>query len=98
MRVLWTDAAISQLQIIHDFIAQTSPAYALRAVDRLTQRSVQIAAFPRSGPTVPEYELDEVRQIVEGSHRIIYLINKAESRIEVLAVLHTARERLDLLE
>ena len=98
MRVLWTDAAIRQLQTIHDFIAQTSPEYALRIVDRLTKRSVQIAMFPRSGPTVPEYELDEVRQIVEGSHRIIYLIKEAENGIEVLAVVHTARERLDLLE
>lgn len=79
MRVHWTDAAISQLQTIHDFFAQTSPEYALRIVDRLTKRSVQIAMFPRSGPTVPEYELDEVRQIVEGSHRIIYLIKEAEN-------------------
>ena len=98
MRVLWTDAAISQLQTIHDFIAQTSPEYALRIVDRLTKRSVQIATFPRSGPTVPEYELDEVRQIVEGSHRIIRSVKEAENGIEVLAVVHTARERLDLFE
>lgn len=98
MRVLWTDAAISQLQAIHDFIAQTSPEYALRIVDRLTKRSVQIAAFPRSGPTVPEYELEDVRQIVEGSYRIVYLIKEAENGIEVLAVVHTARERLNLRE
>ena len=98
MRVLWTDAAVNQLQTIHDFIAQTSPEYALRIVDRLTKRSEQIATFPRSGPTVPEYEQDEVRQIVEGSYRIIYLIEEAENGIEVLAVVHTSRERLDLLE
>ena len=71
MRVLWTEAAISQLQAIHDFIGQTSPEYALRIVDRLTKRSLQIVSFPRSGPTVPEYELDDIRQIVEGSYRII---------------------------
>ena len=98
MKVLWTEAAIRQLQNIHDFIAQTSSEYALRTVDRLTQRSIQIAAFPRSGPTVPEYELDDVRQIVEGSYRIIYLINEALDGIEILAVVHTARERLDLIE
>lgn len=98
MRVLWTDAAIGQLQTIHDFIGQTSPEYALLIVDRLTNRSIQLASFPRSGPTVPEYELDDVRQIVEGSYRIIYLINEAENEIEVLAVIHTARERLDVFE
>lgn len=96
--MLWTEAAIRQLQTIHDFIAQTSSEYALRIVDRLTQRSIQIASFPRSGPTVPEYELDDVRQIVEGSYRIIYLIDDALDGIAVLAVVHTARERLPPLE
>jgi toxin ParE1/3/4 len=41
---------------------------------------------------VPEYELDEVRQVIEGSYRIIYLIK--ESQVEVLAVIHTSRKGL----
>ena len=98
MRVVWTETAVSQLEAIYNYVAQTAPEYALRLVDRLTKRSIQIAKFPRSGPTVPEYELDEVRQIVEGSHRIIYLIKEAEKGIEVLAVVHTTRQRLDRLE
>lgn len=39
---------------------------------------------------MPEYKIDEVRQVVEGSHRIIYLIK--DDRIEVLAPIHTARK------
>ncbi len=56
MKILWTDAAVGQLQNIHDFYAQVSPEYALRLIDRLTHRSKQIAAFPFSGRMVPEYE------------------------------------------
>jgi len=41
---------------------------------------------------VPEYEIDEVRQVIEGSHRIIYLIKEAQ--IEVLAIVHTSRKGL----
>ena len=55
-------------------------------------RSEQIAAFPHSGRMVPEYEIDEVRQVLESSYRIIYLIK--ENQIEVLAVLHTSRKGL----
>jgi hypothetical protein len=33
-----------------------------------------------------------VRQVVEGTHRIIYLIK--EDQIEVLALIHTARKGL----
>src|ERR1041385_219026 len=54
VKVLWTDSAVPQLQAIHDYVAQTSPDYAVRIVDRLTRRSIQIAAFPTSGRMVPE--------------------------------------------
>jgi toxin ParE1/3/4 len=96
VKVLWTDAAVAQLQAIHDYLAQTSPEYALRIVDRLTKRSIQIATFPSSGRMVPEYELDEVREVIEGRYRIIYLIESAQ--VQVLAVIHGAREQLRPLE
>ena len=92
MKVLWTDAAVAQLQGIHDYLAQTSPEYALRMIDRLTKRSIQIAAFPMSGRMVPEYELNEVREVIDGRYRIIYLVEVAQ--VQVLAVIHGAREQL----
>jgi plasmid stabilization system protein ParE len=54
VKVLWTNSAVAQLQAIHDYLAQTSPDYAVRIVDRLTRRSIQIAAFPNSGRMVPD--------------------------------------------
>ncbi len=92
MRIFWTEAALNQLEAIRDFLAQTSPEYAQRIVERLVRRSEQVAAFPRSGRMVPEYEIDEVRQVIEGSYRIIYLIK--EDQVEVLAIIHTSRKGL----
>ena len=46
---------------------------------------------------MPEYELNEIRELFEGSYRIIYLINAEKDHIEVLAVIHTSRERLESL-
>lgn len=92
MKVLWTDAAVAQLQAIHDYVAQTSPEYARRIIDRLTRRSIQIAAFPFSGRIVPEYELNEVREVMEFSYRVMYLIKEDEDQVEVLAVIHSSRE------
>ena len=89
MRVLWTDAALGQLEAIRDYLSRTSPEYARRVVERLVNRSERIAAFPRSGLAVPEYEIDEVRQVIESSYRLIYLIK--ENQVEVLAVIHTSR-------
>jgi len=96
VKVFWTEAALSQLQAIHDYIAQTSPDYALRMVDRLTRRSIQIADFPFSGRMVPEYEVNEVREIIESPYRIIYLVDSAQSRVDVLAVVHGSRNQIPL--
>lgn len=65
-------------------------------VDRLTGRSEQIGAFPFSGRSVPEYDLPEVREIIEASYRIIYFIN--ENQVEVIAVIHSSRKGLETEE
>jgi toxin ParE1/3/4 len=86
VKVVWTDTALDHLEAIHAYIAKTSSDYALRVVDRLTRRSQQIAEFPQSGRELPEYELAQVREVIEGAYRLIYHI-KAD-QIEVLAVIH----------
>jgi toxin ParE1/3/4 len=97
VKVLWTDSAIAHLQAIHDFIAQTSPDYALRVIDQLTNRSIQIASFPFSGRVVPELEQDNVREVIERPFRLIYLIRESDDSLEILAVIHSSRGRFDQL-
>jgi toxin ParE1/3/4 len=92
MKVHWTDTAEGHLDAIYAYIAQESPEYARRMVDRLTRRSQQIAEFPFSGHRVPEYDVDQIREVIEGSFRIIYHI-KAD-QIDVLAVIHGAMDVL----
>lgn len=92
MKVHWTDTAERHLDAIYAYIAQDSPEYARRMVDRLTRRSQQISEFPFSGCRVPEYDVDQIREVIEGSFRIIYYI-KAD-QIDVLAVIHGAMDVL----
>ncbi|MBX7245157.1 MAG: type II toxin-antitoxin system RelE/ParE family toxin [Candidatus Sumerlaeaceae bacterium] len=90
MRVRWTETAQAHLASIHSYVALDSPAYAIRLVDCLTRRSQQIASYPHSGRRVPEYDMEMIREVIEGSYRIIYLIGA--DRIDVLAVIHGAQE------
>ena len=90
MKVHWTDTAQRHLDAIYHFIAQDSPAYAKRMVDRLTRRSQQIGKFPFSGRSVPEYEMEQIREVIEGPYRIIYYVKV--DQIDVLAVLHGAQD------
>jgi len=93
MRVHWTETAEAQLDAIYAYIAQNSVPYALRTIDKITQRSKQIAAFPLSGRKVPEYDLDQIREVFYESYRIIYYI-KAD-QIDVIAVIHGAMNMLN---
>ena len=89
MRVRWTRTAIGHLASIYDYISQDSPRYANRMVDRITARSQQIASFPRSGQMVLEYQDPDIREVIEGSYRVIHEITDDE--VHVLAVIHGAR-------
>jgi plasmid stabilization system protein ParE len=96
MMVHWTETAEGHLDAIYFHIAQDSPEYARRMVDRLTRRSQQIAAFPLSGRRVPEYEFEQIREVIEGPYRIIYHIKP--DQIDVIAVIHAARNVLRFSE
>jgi addiction module RelE/StbE family toxin len=88
VKVYWTDSAQGHLDAIYAYIAQDSKTYARRTVDRITSKSRQIAAFPLSGRRVPEYDLDQIREVFSGSYRIVYHIRP--DRIDVIAVIHGA--------
>ena len=89
MRVHWTDAAVRHLLGIYEHIAQDSPVYAQRMIDRLTRRSEQIATFPLSGRMVPEYEAQDIREVIEKPYRLIYRVKS--DQMDVLAVVHSAQ-------
>lgn len=88
MKVHWTDTAEGHLDAIYAYIALDSPEYAKRVIDRLTRRSQQIADFPLSGRRVPEYDADQIREVIEGPYRIIYHIKP--DQVDVVAVIHGA--------
>lgn len=82
--------AIEDLNEIADYIAKQSPKYADLVVDRIFDRTEILVEFPLSGRMVPELEIENVRELIEGNYRIIYEV-KSASRIEILSVLHGAR-------
>ena len=89
MKVHWTHNAIEHLVNIYEYIALNSPIYAKRMVDKITRRSEQIADQPFSGRRVPEYEAEDIRELIENPYRIIYRIRPGQ--IDVVAVIHASR-------
>ena len=79
--VKWTDHAKSQLNHIHDYIAQDSPLYARRVSEELVKKTIGLDELPRKGRKVPELNEDAVRELSLYSYRILYEI-KSDRLIE----------------
>jgi toxin ParE1/3/4 len=92
VKVHWTASAQAHLDAIYSYIAQDSETYTLRMVDRITERSEQIGAFPLSGRRVPEYDIDQIREVFCGPYRLVYHIKS--DGIDILAVIHGAQNAL----
>lgn len=76
MKVHWTNMALDQLQSIHDYIACNSPYFAKRMVDRITRRSIQISQFPLSSRKVPEYDIGQIREVLEADYHLLHQIGQ----------------------
>lgn len=86
MRVRLSDEAKACLRSIHKHVAKDSPINATALIDRLTRRAESIGNLPWSGRRVPEYNENNMREILERPYRIIYRILPDE--IQIASVVH----------
>lgn len=86
MKVHWTDRAKARLRLIHEHIAHDAPLVAAQVVERLLARSRQIGNAPYAGRQVPEFQRDDLREVLERPYQLIYRIHT--DRIDIIAVMH----------
>ncbi len=84
MKVIWTAEAIEQLKEIDAYISQNSPETAAKFIDLLFARGDSLAEFPQSGRKVPEYNLEDYRELIEGNYRIIYRVKVDAIEVETV--------------
>jgi toxin ParE1/3/4 len=89
MALVWSDRARSDLREIARYISRSNPENARAFVMRLQARARLAAKTPRAGRRVPEFEADDLREVIEGSYRIIYRL--APRRVEVVTVIEGHR-------
>jgi toxin ParE1/3/4 len=90
VEVILSDFAIEDLQEIYDFIAKDSPHYAEKQINKFLERIEILNTYPLSGKIVPEYGLENRRELVEGDYRIVYEIF-SEHNITILSFHHGAK-------
>ena len=87
--LIWTRRAIEDVQSIKQFIAQDSPHYADLVTQRLIASVERLPALPQSWRIVPEINDPTIREVIQGSYRIVYRLIREE--IHIITVHHAAR-------
>jgi toxin ParE1/3/4 len=88
-QVKWTPQALDDLEAICLFIARDSPQMAGIFAERAFRAMDRVTNYPRLGRVVPELGIQNVREIILGSYRLIYRIR--EDEVQVVTVHHGAR-------
>lgn len=97
MIVVLTRQAEHDLEDIADYIAEDNPRRALSFVRELRERCMSLTDFPLAFPLIPRYEHFGVRHRVHGNYQIFYRVVEESQRVEVLHVIHSARNLAAIL-
>ena len=91
-KIIWSDAAIADLQEVCSYVAQHDPQAADRIGRSILAHVHVLASFPFIGPTYPRGARGTLREIVFRSYRIFYDVSEKSRSVEILHVWHGARD------
>jgi len=83
LKVVWSPLALEKLEAAAKFIALDKPSAADKWVNDVFDRTELLGSQPELGREVPELLGSNYREIIFGSYRIIY---KIEKEIKVLTL------------
>ena len=93
-RIVWTIAAVKDLDDIGAYIAKSSPQSAYHVSIELYEAPERLERFPQSGEQLVGYS-QEVRQILKHGYRIVYQIRG--DTCWIVALIHGSRDIDDAL-
>jgi addiction module RelE/StbE family toxin len=91
-KIRWTEKASKDLQAIHAYISKDSKTYATRFVKSLIKATTKLETMPHCGRIVPELEAYGLREVICQNYRVVYRIIEGSEDVEILGVIHGARE------
>jgi addiction module RelE/StbE family toxin len=87
--VVWSDPAVDDLEAAVTFVAKDSEAYARSLAQLAIDAAESLASFPNRGHRLPDRQLSRFRELIIGSYRLIYLVER--ERVLIIAILHGHR-------
>ena len=88
-KVIWAPSALDDIDSIAHYISRDSAYHASLFIDRLFEAADQLLLNPQFGRVIPEIGNQNCREIIYGSYRIMYRIEK--NTIWITSIIHGAR-------
>ena len=85
MKVRWSPTAVSDLELIRDYIARDSPAAAGRIAARIKASVLRLSSFPLSGRVG---RVPETRELVVPGTSYIAAYTIKDDEVQIAAILH----------
>ena len=95
-QIRWSLTASADLQEIEDFIARDSVFHAVTFVDCIVESTATLLKTPHIGRVVPEFNRQDLREVIFRGYRIVYLVQNDE--VLILRVVHGARNLHGLIQ
>ncbi len=95
-QIRWSLTASTDLQEIEDFIARDSVFHAVTFVDCIVESTATLLKTPHIGRVVPEFNRQDLREVIFRGYRIVYLVQNDE--VLILRVVHGARNLPGLIQ
>jgi toxin ParE1/3/4 len=90
VRVRWSRRALDRIKEIHNYIALDALDTARKYAKTLIRSTDRLVMMLLSGRIVPEFEQENIREIIKGSYRIIYRV-LSENEVSILTVFHSSQ-------
>ncbi|HEY6172193.1 MAG TPA: type II toxin-antitoxin system RelE/ParE family toxin [Candidatus Kapabacteria bacterium] len=88
--VRWSRRALDRIRQIHNYIALDAPDTARKYAETLIRSTDRLVMLPLSGRIVPEFEQENIREIIKGNYRIVYKV-LSDTEVIILTVFHSSQ-------
>jgi len=94
LRIVWTEAALKDLELAAGYIARDSSHYALVFARETVAAARSLNILAKRGRVVPEINDSDIRELFVCNYRLIYRISSQSAYI--IGFIHGSRDLLSL--
>ena len=89
-QIIWTEPALSDLNVIAEYIALDKPSAAIKLVQKVFSSTDRLEQFPESGRKPPEFKKSKYLEVIVNPCRIFY--RTEGNKIYILYVMRSERK------